>query len=70
MTTYTKVRLLSIVLFLSNQTSQIFYIENALYVTQTSIIKISLLLQYLRIFKAGTMRWICISLLTIITLWG
>ncbi|KAF2662118.1 hypothetical protein K491DRAFT_686609 [Lophiostoma macrostomum CBS 122681] len=50
--------------------TKIFYIENALYVTQTSIIKISLLLQYLRIFKAGTMRWICVSLLVIITLWG
>ncbi|KAF2677194.1 hypothetical protein K458DRAFT_481444 [Lentithecium fluviatile CBS 122367] len=49
---------------------QVFYAENAIYITETAIIKISLLLQYLRIFKAGTMRWICISLLCIISLWG
>jgi hypothetical protein len=49
---------------------QAFYIENALYISQTAIIKISLLLQYLRIFKAGMMRWICITLLVIVSLWG
>jgi hypothetical protein len=48
----------------------LFYAENALYISQTAVIKVSLLLQYLRIFKAGTMRWICWSLLVIITLWG
>lgn len=30
----------------------------------------SLLLQYLRIFKAGRMRWVCITLLVMVTLWG
>lgn len=30
----------------------------------------SLLVQYLRIFKAGRMRWVCLSLLVVITLWG
>lgn len=49
---------------------QYFYAENALYCTETAVIKISLLLQYLRIFKAGTMRWVCICLLGIITMWG
>jgi hypothetical protein len=49
---------------------QYFYAENALYCTETAIIKVSLLLQYLRIFKAGTMRWICITLICIITMWG
>ena len=47
-----------------------FYIMNGLYITETAIIKISLLLQYLRIFKAGTMRWICLSLIITISLWG
>ncbi|KAH9876232.1 hypothetical protein J1614_004111 [Plenodomus biglobosus] len=47
-----------------------FYIENATYVTETTLIKISLLLQYLRIFKAGYMRWICIVLLGLVSLWG
>jgi hypothetical protein len=34
------------------------------------MIKISLLLQYLRIFKAGRMRWVCLGLLVLVTLWG
>jgi hypothetical protein len=37
---------------------------------QTTIVKISLLLQFLRIFKAGTMRWICIIEITVVALWG
>lgn len=41
-----------------------------MYMTESAIIKISLLLQYLRIFKAGVMRWICITLLVIVSLWG
>ncbi|PSN68649.1 hypothetical protein BS50DRAFT_619467 [Corynespora cassiicola Philippines] len=47
-----------------------FYVENAIYISNTAVIKISLLFQYLRIFKAGAMRWICLSLLVLITLWG
>ncbi|PVI00608.1 hypothetical protein DM02DRAFT_562695 [Periconia macrospinosa] len=47
-----------------------FYVMNAVYVTETAIIKMSLLVQYLRVFKAGSMRWICLSLLGIITAWG
>ena len=49
---------------------QTFYIEHNLYLTQTAIIKVSLVLQYLRIFKAGGMRWLCLSLLIVISLWG
>ncbi|KAF2625596.1 hypothetical protein BU25DRAFT_473709 [Macroventuria anomochaeta] len=47
-----------------------FYIEHNIYLTETAIIKVSLLLQYLRIFKAGRMRWLCLSLLVIVSLWG
>ncbi|KAL6706100.1 hypothetical protein ACN47E_006016 [Coniothyrium glycines] len=47
-----------------------FWLEHCLYMTETTTIKISLLLQYLRIFRAGTMRWICISLIIIVTMWG
>jgi hypothetical protein len=37
---------------------------------ETTLIKVSLLLQYLRIFKAGRMRWLCIILLVLVSLWG
>ncbi|KAF1928617.1 uncharacterized protein M421DRAFT_420501 [Didymella exigua CBS 183.55] len=47
-----------------------FYIEHSIYLTETAIIKVSLLLQYLRIFKAGRMRWLCLALLVVISLWG
>ncbi|KAH7084880.1 hypothetical protein BKA63DRAFT_4610 [Paraphoma chrysanthemicola] len=47
-----------------------FYLENSLYLTETALIKISLLLQFLRIFKAGAMRWICLTLLVLVSLWG
>ena len=49
---------------------QIFYVENATYVTNTALIKISLLFQYLRVFKEGIVRWICICLLIFVALWG
>ncbi|KAJ8112505.1 hypothetical protein OPT61_g5133 [Boeremia exigua] len=47
-----------------------FYIANNIYLTETAVIKLSLLVQYLRIFKSGHMRWICIVLLVVISLWG
>jgi hypothetical protein len=37
---------------------------------ETTLIKVSLLLQFLRIFKAGLMWWTCIVLLVTVTLWG
>ncbi|KAL5120583.1 hypothetical protein ACEQ8H_001602 [Pleosporales sp. CAS-2024a] len=47
-----------------------FYFEHSIYVTQCVLVKLSLLCQYLRIFRAGTMRWVCYILLGIVTLWG
>ncbi|KAH3917075.1 hypothetical protein HBI56_122630 [Parastagonospora nodorum] len=47
-----------------------FYIEHSIYLTQCALIKLSLLLQYLRIFKSGIMRWVCITLIAIVSLWG
>lgn len=47
-----------------------FYFENATYVTNTAIVKLSLITQYLRIFKAGTMHRICMTLMVIIGTWG
>ena len=41
-----------------------------MYITNCGIIKVALLLQYLRIFKAGGMRWVCLGLLTIVVLWS
>lgn len=38
--------------------------------TESAFIKISLLLQYLRIFKAGAMRWVCIILIILVAMWG
>ncbi|KAF1934771.1 hypothetical protein EJ02DRAFT_439661 [Clathrospora elynae] len=48
----------------------LFWVEHCIYLGNTALIKIALLLQYLRIFKAGVMRWICIGLLVTISLWG
>jgi hypothetical protein len=44
--------------------------ENSFYITNTALVKISLLFQYLRIFKSGTMHRICLVLITIISVWG
>ncbi|KAF1975955.1 hypothetical protein BU23DRAFT_502511 [Bimuria novae-zelandiae CBS 107.79] len=49
---------------------EMFYFANAIYITNCAVIKLSLLVQYLRIFKAGTMRWICKTLFVIIAAWG
>ncbi|KAF2642350.1 hypothetical protein P280DRAFT_467718 [Massarina eburnea CBS 473.64] len=47
-----------------------FYMENAVYITETAVIKMSLLVQYLRIFRAGIMRYMCLTLLCLVALWG
>ncbi|KAF1960459.1 hypothetical protein CC80DRAFT_294371 [Byssothecium circinans] len=47
-----------------------FYLANACYITEAALIKMSLLFQYLRIFKSGTMRWICLVMLGLVTIWG
>ncbi|EMD68417.1 hypothetical protein COCSADRAFT_80211 [Bipolaris sorokiniana ND90Pr] len=49
---------------------RMYYIELAIYISNGAIIKVALLFQYLRIFKAGRMRWICIGLLIAVILWG
>lgn len=46
------------------------YITNAAYHTTTAFIKVSLLLQYLRIFRQGILRVTCIVLLAIVAGWG
>ncbi|KAF2707096.1 hypothetical protein K504DRAFT_436333 [Pleomassaria siparia CBS 279.74] len=48
----------------------LFYVENAMYITEGGFIKVSLLFQYLRIFKAGVMRYVCLTLLVVISLWA
>lgn len=46
------------------------YVTNAAYHTTTALIKLSLLLQYLRLFRQGTLRYICITLLATVAGWG
>ncbi|KAF2738066.1 hypothetical protein EJ04DRAFT_67926 [Polyplosphaeria fusca] len=46
------------------------YVQGASYYTTTALIKISLLCQYLRIFRIGFLRPTCIVLLGIVTVWG
>ncbi|KAF2631046.1 hypothetical protein BU25DRAFT_333936 [Macroventuria anomochaeta] len=46
------------------------YVTNAAYHTTTALIKVSLLLQYLRLFRQGTLRWVCIILLATVAGWG
>ncbi|KAK3361802.1 hypothetical protein B0T24DRAFT_96075 [Lasiosphaeria ovina] len=50
---------------------RIFYVANAAYCMSTALIKISLLLQYLRLYERGTYLYnVCRSLIIFITLWG
>jgi hypothetical protein len=46
------------------------YISNAAYHTTTALIKVSLLLQYLKLFRQGILRYATIILLVLVTLWG
>ena len=46
------------------------YVTNAAYHTTTALIKISLLLQYLRLFRKGTLRYVTMILLGVVTAWG
>ncbi|KAK3381757.1 hypothetical protein B0H63DRAFT_476569 [Podospora didyma] len=48
-----------------------FYIGNATYAMSTSLIKISLLFQYLRVIEKGTwLRKLCVGSIVVIFLWG
>ncbi len=46
------------------------YVTNAAYHTTTALIKVSLLLQYLRLFQRGTLRYLTIVLLFVVVCWG
>ncbi|CAE7193894.1 hypothetical protein PTNB73_08721 [Pyrenophora teres f. teres] len=48
---------------------RLYYFEVGVYVTNCGVIKLALLFQYLRIFKAGMMRYVCIGLLVFVALW-
>lgn len=46
------------------------YVTNAAYHTTTALIKLSLLLQYLRLFRQGALRYMCMTMLAVIAGWG
>jgi hypothetical protein len=46
------------------------YASNAAYHTTTVLIKVSLLLQYLRLFRKGLLRHISIFFLVMVSIWG
>lgn len=46
------------------------YVQGACYYTTTTLIKVSLLCQYLRLFRAGLLRKFCQALLLLVSLWG
>jgi hypothetical protein len=46
------------------------YVTNAAYHTTTAFIKVSLLLQYLRLFRDGIRRKVCLVLLVLVVAWG
>lgn len=46
------------------------YVTNAAYHTTTVLIKVSLLLQYLRLFRQGLLRYITLILLATVVAWG
>ncbi|KAF1944326.1 hypothetical protein EJ02DRAFT_442619 [Clathrospora elynae] len=52
------------------QTMLWLYMTNAAYHTTTALIKVSLLLQYLRLFREGSRRIVCIVLLLLVVSWG
>ncbi|KAI0130455.1 hypothetical protein BJ170DRAFT_315599 [Xylariales sp. AK1849] len=49
---------------------KLFYVANATYSMCTALVKLALLLQYLRIFKDRPTRWLCIGLIIVTSLWG
>lgn len=50
--------------------SQRFYIANATYALSTTLLKLSLLCQYLRIFDRGVIRAAIFTLLAFCLVWG
>ncbi|KAH8195301.1 hypothetical protein TruAng_010524 [Truncatella angustata] len=49
---------------------KLFYVANATYSMSTCLVKLALLLQYLRIFKDGPLRFVTIIVMTFTALWG
>jgi hypothetical protein len=49
---------------------KLFYIADGSFVTTVSLIKMCLLLQYLRIFDSGLQRHICLVMFVIVCLWA
>lgn len=58
------------VLPLVQDTMHWLYVTNAAYHTTTAFIKVSLLLQYMRIFHDGIRRNVCMVLLGLVVMWG
>lgn len=54
----------------ANGDLQRFYLAYGMYSVSAGLVKVSLLLQYLRILKEGRMRWVCIGLLAISSMWA
>lgn len=54
----------------STNIAQRFYVANATYITSTTLLKLSLLCQYLRIFKDGILRTSCFVLISFCLVWG
>jgi hypothetical protein len=61
---------LALIFDIFEQTMIWYYITSAAYVTTTVCIKLSLLFQYLRLFRGDYRRNIVLGLLTIVALWG
>jgi hypothetical protein len=47
-----------------------FYVANAAYIMTAVCIKLSLLLQYLRVFREGKWRIVTLGLLAVVIIWG
>ncbi|KAI0101073.1 hypothetical protein F4814DRAFT_104556 [Daldinia grandis] len=49
---------------------KVFYVTNASYNMSATLIKMSLLFQYLRVYHSGGLRTTCIVMLIIVSIWG
>lgn len=49
---------------------KLFYIADGSFVSTVSLIKLSLLLQYLRIFDSGIQRHLCLATFTVVAAWA
>ncbi|KAK6956054.1 hypothetical protein Daesc_001324 [Daldinia eschscholtzii] len=49
---------------------KVFYVTNASYNLSATLIKMSLLFQYLRVYRSGGLRTTCIIMLVVVSFWG